>query len=376
MKLHRMPLLVKSMILEELGFDERLFLSFTSKRTCSLLELSRNDLKGSIKIHINKKNVSVSVRKSSCRLAKRIPAINISSSMNNEWKFEIPYKQHYLNDSSSWTIDGSSVQTVKDSSTIHCGLIDERVGCDTMSNSMIIFGKVQRHLRGVLNIEKCQLCEFDMTFPAGLIPHLDFNFCYDRIDFLSAFSMCMTLEDLTVLLENIKAKRIYLRDIVLSVPGHKYHKNPELKKSSIDWLEIQNYSWVDFSELPAAKLITIREKVPLDQMKMVLTSWVAGRNRDIEIGDFEVGNVTDRNRETIFSGLKTYATQLTDAEIGSFFKSTKHLPRRWYYRGVVAVDILSDIDGLRATVFEGPIHEYTQRIFMVVWNEENLRKIG
>ncbi|CAO4363052.1 unnamed protein product [Caenorhabditis nigoni] len=52
MKLHRMPLLIKRMIIEELGFNERLFLSFTSKRTCSLLRLFRNHFKVSIEMNI------------------------------------------------------------------------------------------------------------------------------------------------------------------------------------------------------------------------------------------------------------------------------------------------------------------------------------
>ncbi|PIC53686.1 hypothetical protein B9Z55_003288 [Caenorhabditis nigoni] len=338
MKLHRMPHLVQRMILEELGFDE------------------------------SKSKVSVRVQKPR---APRIPDVI------NEWEFNIPYKQYLMNDSPIWKIDGTAVQVEKyDSTILCCGLIDERVGSDTTSNSFVVFGKVLRHLNSVLNIERCQLCEFDMTIPVGLIPQLDFNFYYGRIDFLSGDSMFMTLEDLTVLLENIKTKQLCLIDIVLSVPGYKYQKNPE-KKSSIDCLKIRNFDWVDFPELPAAKRIIISRKIEMDQMNMVLTSWVAGRNREIEIGEFETDEFSDRNRETIYTGIETHAPQLTKAEITSFFDSSQHSLNLRLLRNIVAVDILRESDGIRATIIEAAMESHVnQKLFVFVWSDSNLRTIG
>ncbi|CAO4363034.1 unnamed protein product [Caenorhabditis nigoni] len=375
MKLHRMPLVVQRMIMEELGFDERLFLSFTSKRTCSLLGLSRNHLEGiSIEIDIKTSKVSIRVRKPSYPLTERISAINIRPSINNEWEFNIPYKQYSVYGSSAWTIDGSTVQTVKYPSTIHCGMIDERVGRDTTRNSMIVFGKVLRHLNSVLNIQECRQCEFFTTLPVGLFRQLDCSYSYGSIETRTGYITSTTPEDLTFLLDRIKAKRLSLNVAVSTDPVFKYRKDPE-KKSSIEWLRIRNFNWVDFSQLPAAKVISM--EVRSCDINAVLQSWVAGRNRELDIGDFEIDRLTNPNRETIFNGITRHETQLREAEITSFFDYSKHLPNRQYLRDIVAVDILRKSDGMRATVIEGnSIYEVSRNMFVMVWRKGNLRTIG
>ncbi|CAO4363038.1 unnamed protein product [Caenorhabditis nigoni] len=219
MKLHRMPLVVQKMIIEELGFDKRLFLSFTSKRTCSLLGLFRNDLKVSTEIDIKTSKVSIRVRKPSYTLTEGISAINIRSSISNELKFDIPYEQYYVYGSSACRIDGSTVLYKKYPSTIRCVSIDERVGCDTMSNSMIIFGKVLRHLNSFLNIQECRQCEFEMTLPVGLFRELDCSYSYGSIETRTGYIANTTPEDLTILLGHIKAKALILNVALPSLTG-------------------------------------------------------------------------------------------------------------------------------------------------------------
>ncbi|CAO4363057.1 unnamed protein product [Caenorhabditis nigoni] len=364
MKLHRMPLLIKRMIVEELGFDERLFLSFTSKRTSNFLGLFRTDLKGiSITIRINHSGVSVCVRKTSYR---------------NEWKFRIPYDQDYMKGSSAWIIDGSAVQAGNYPSTIYCSLNDEPVGFDATRNAVIVFGKLLRHLNSILNIQECRQFEFIMTLPAGLLCELDCNYSYDRIGTRRGYMANTTPEDLTFLLDNIKTDRLRLNVAVPSAPGYKYRKNLE-KKSSIRYLKIQNYSWVDFSELPVARYVNIGETIQWDEMNMMLKSWIAGRNREMEIGKFKITKLTDRDRETVFTGIESHSTQLTNAERGKFLEYVDHDE----FIQTIAVDILRDSDGMRATVFEGWTEQMSrnyfhkkQNIFVMVWCEENLRKIG
>ncbi|PIC53706.1 hypothetical protein B9Z55_003297 [Caenorhabditis nigoni] len=374
-----MPLLIKRMIVEELGFDERLFLSFTSKRTSNFLGLFRTDLKGiSITIRINHSGVSVCVRRTSSRLFKPVSAINIRSFIGNEWKFRIPYDQDYMKGSSAWIIDGSAVQAGNYPSTIYCSLNDEPVGLDATRNVVIVFGKLLRHLNSILNIEECRQFEFIMTLPAGLLCELDCNYSYDRIQTRTGYMANTTPEDLTFLLDNIKTDRLRLNVAVPSAPGFKYRKNPE-KKRSIDVLKIVHYSWVDFSELPAARYLTIGETIQWDEMNMILKSWIAGRNREMEIGKFKITKLTDRDRETVFTDIETHSSQLTNAERDKFLEYVDHEE----FIQTIAVDILRDNDGIRATVIEGWTEQMSrnyfhkkQNIFVMVWSEENLRKIG
>ncbi|CAO4363036.1 unnamed protein product [Caenorhabditis nigoni] len=281
MKLHRMPLVVQRMIIEELGFDERLSLSFTSKRSCSLLGLFRNDLKGiSIEIDIRTWDVSIRVRIPSYRLTERIFSINIRSLISNELKVDLPYKAYYMIGYSDYKIDGSTVQAVKYPSTIRIVLIENRVVRETNKN-----------------------------------------------------------------------------------------------KSCIDFLKIVNYSWVDFSDLQAARVISM--EIRSCEVNEVLKSWVAGRNRALEIGDFEIHRLMDMNREAIFNGITRHETQLTEAEIESFFDSFQLSPNRQNLRCIVAVDIVRKCDGMRATVIEGRnSSEPIRYMFVMVWSESNLRTIG
>ncbi|CAO4363044.1 unnamed protein product [Caenorhabditis nigoni] len=281
MKLHRMPLVVQRMIIEELGFDERLSLSFTSKRSCSLLGLFRNDLKGiSIEIDIRTWDVSIRVRIPSYRLTERIFSINIRSLISNELKVYIQYKAYYMIGYSDYKIDGSTVQAVKYPSTIRIVLIENRVVRETNK-----------------------------------------------------------------------------------------------KKSCIDFLKIVNYSWVDFSDLQAARVISM--EIRSCEVNEVLKSWVAGRNRALEIGDFEIHRLMDMNREAIFNGITRHETQLTEAEIESFFDSFQLSPNRQNLRCIVAVDIVRKCDGMRATVIEGRnSSEPIRYMFVMVWSESNLRTIG
>ncbi|PIC53700.1 hypothetical protein B9Z55_003294 [Caenorhabditis nigoni] len=355
-----MPLLIKRMIVEELGFDERLFLSFTSKRTSNFLGLFRTDLKGiSITIRINHSGVSVCLRKTSYRSFKRVSAINIRSFIGNEWKFRIPYDQDYMKGSSAWIIDGSAVQAGNYPSTIYCSLNDEPVGLDATRNAVIVFGKLLRHLNSILNIQECRQFEFIMTLPAGLLCELDCNYSYSRIETRAGYMANTTPEDLTFLLDNIKTDRLRLNVAVPSAPGYKYRKNPK-KKHSIDVLRIINYSWVDFSELPAARVISM--KIQSWEMNEVLKSWVAGRNWALEIGDFEVHRLTNLNREAIFNGITRFETQLTKSERDKFLESV--YPSLQLFLDITAVDILRKSDGMRATVVEVA----NRNMFVMVWS--------
>ncbi|PIC53702.1 hypothetical protein B9Z55_003295 [Caenorhabditis nigoni] len=366
-----MPLVVQRMIIEELGFNERLFLSFTSKQFCSLLGLFRNDLKVSIEIDIKTSEVSIRVRKPLYSLTEGISAINIRSSISNELKFDIPYEQYYVYGSTACRIDGSTVQISEYPSTICCVSIDERVGCDTTSNSMIIFGKVLRHLNRFLNIQESRQCEYFETLPVGLFRRLDCSYSYGKIETRTGCIANTNPEDLTFLLDNMKAKQLILNVAVPSAPGYKYQKNPE-KKSCIDFLKIVNYSWVDFSDLPAARGMYIRIEIQLEQMKTILESWVAGRNREMEIGFFRIDKLTDLNHKALISGIKTQDTQLTGVEITSFLVSTIDLHKMRFPSSTIAVDIVRKSDGMRATVIEGD----KRNMFVMVWSESNLRMIG
>ncbi|CAO4363053.1 unnamed protein product [Caenorhabditis nigoni] len=352
MKLHRMPLVVQRMIIEELGFDERLSLSFTSKRSCSLLGLFRNDLKDiSIEIDIRTWDVSIRVRIPSYRLTERIFAINIRSLISNELKVDLPYKAYYMIGYSDYKIDGSTVQAVKYPSTIRIVLIEKRVVRETNSNLVIVFGKLLRHLNSVLNIQECHQCEFFAKFPVGLFCQLDCSYSYGSIETRTGHIASTTPEDLTFLLDNIKAEQLSLNVAVPSDPGYKYQNNPE-KKSSIDLLKISNYSWVDISDLPAARVIFM------------------------EIQSCEVNENLQKpymcDRKAIFNGITRHETQLTHAE------SEKSVyPSLQLLHNIITVDILRKSDGMRATVIEGNSNnEANRNVFVMVWSEKNLQTIG
>ncbi|PIC21099.1 hypothetical protein B9Z55_026064 [Caenorhabditis nigoni] len=73
-------------------------------------------------------------------------------------------------------------------------------------------------------------------------------------------------------------------------------------------------------------------------MNIVLESWIAGRNRDMEIGEIELVKFSDLNCDIIFTNIRTHATQLTEAEMDSLVDSS--------------TDVLRESDALRATVIE------------------------
>ncbi|CAO4363060.1 unnamed protein product [Caenorhabditis nigoni] len=233
MKLHRMPLVVQRMIIEELGFGERLFLSFTSKRTCGLVKLFRNDLNGfiSIDIYIDNSEISVCVRKP--HLSEPIPAVKIRPCPINKLEFRIPYEQGYVKDSSAWTIDGSTIQAEKYSSAIYCSLNDERVGLDKNRNAVIVFGKLLRHLNSVLNIQECRECKYFMRLPDGLFRQFDCNYSYYRIETQTGYIASTSPEDLTFLLDNINAKQLILNVSVPSAPGYKMDELTEQDRTDL-----------------------------------------------------------------------------------------------------------------------------------------------
>ncbi|PIC53694.1 hypothetical protein B9Z55_003291 [Caenorhabditis nigoni] len=368
-----MPLVVQRMIIEELGFDERLFLSFTSKRSCSLLGLFRNDVKGiSIEIDIRTWDVSIRVRIPSYHLTERIFAINIRSLISNELKVDIPYKAYYMIGYSDYKIDGSTVQAVKYPSTIRIVLIENRVVRETNSNLVIVFGKLLRHLNSVLNIQECHQCEFFAKFPVGLFCQLDCSYSYGSIETRTGHIASTTPEDLTFLLDNIKAEQLSLNVAVPSDPGYKYQNNPE-KKSSIDLLKILNYTWVNLSDLPAARVISM--EIRSCEVNEVLKFWIAGRNRALEIGDFYIDRLTDLNSEAIFNGITRHETQLTESERDKFLESV--YPSLQLLHNIITVDILRKSDGMRATVIEGNSNnEANRNVFVMVWSEKNLQTIG
>ncbi|CAO4363065.1 unnamed protein product [Caenorhabditis nigoni] len=354
MKLHRIPFLVQKMIIEELELDERLLLSTTSKRTCRLLGMFK----------INVKAISIKVT---------LPRIEVEVG-NLFWRFNIPF-QEWSPRSHLLKIDGSSFTHNHSRYFIWKYEGDE---LERMKNAGIVLGKLLRHLTSFLVIEDYLECKCHRLFQ-GLIPQLDFNYVYDRIDIQESPQIePVTPEDLTFLLENVHTKLLSLNVKVPSVRGYKYQKNPQ-KERAIDRLQIRNHNWVDFSDLPAARALFIQNKIQLYQMNMVLESWVAGRNRDMEIGDFWLGEFSDLSRNIIFDDIETHATQLTNAEIDSWFRNSRYLPNRRCLYNQIVVDIMRTDDGLRATVIEvthRPDPQSHRRMFVMVWSETNLRMIG
>ncbi|PIC53724.1 hypothetical protein B9Z55_003302 [Caenorhabditis nigoni] len=359
MKLHRMPYLVQKMIVEELGFNERLFLSVTSRRTCSLL--------GMFKVNLD--SISITVDTDDIR-------ITVWKTYFDEWTFKMPFNQRHWRGSSTWRIDGSVVQVGKGQySAMYCRLNDERLA--TTENAMTVFVKLLRHLKSFLNVRECRHC-FLRIIPVGFIPQLDCDLVYDLLNISNLKTEPVAPEYLEFILENVQTKVLRLDVKVPSVRGYKYRRNPE-KERVVDRLQIQNYSWVDFSELPVARAISIQSKIRLYDMNTILKSWIAGRNRDMEIGDFELGRYSPRNRKIIFNDVETHVTESTEANMDSWFTAYRDLPDRSFLHNVTAVDILRETDGTRATVVEAtnrPEHQSKRRMFVLVWSEANLRPIG
>ncbi|PIC53725.1 hypothetical protein B9Z55_003303 [Caenorhabditis nigoni] len=332
MKLHRIPFLVQKMIVEELGFDERLFLTIASKRTCSLIRKFKVDL-DSISITVRTNEICVFVRKD----------------LWDSITFSIPFHKCQMEHSSAWNIGGSIVRVRKAFRDImEFSLNDDRF--DTTRNAVTVFGILLRHLKSFSNIRKPMQCSF-RTIPVGFIFALDCGFVFNNIEIQTTPIESVTPEELKVLLENVQTELLRLNVKVQSVHDYKYLRNPD-KERSIYRLIIGNHSWVDFSELPAAKVISISKQIPLNQMNMVLKSWVAGRNRDMEIGDFEIGKFSDLNREIIFADVERHPSQITEKEIDAFFCQANNLPSRRFMGNIISVDILREGDGLRATVME------------------------
>ncbi|PIC53681.1 hypothetical protein B9Z55_003286 [Caenorhabditis nigoni] len=342
------------MIIAEMNFDDRLYLSVTSKRTCRLLEMSKLDLV-SISITVYLSYVLVRVGHPYAHLYFNIPfkQSETDNGHHNHLKIGNCSNFQFLRtnwDSFTWNYEGVELERIK--------------------NAGIVFGKLLRHLKTFLNIRKPVQCSF-RTVPVGLIPQLDCNYVYDRIEIRHRGAENMTPEDLTFLLGQLKIKQLDL-NVKVPVGGYKYQRNPE-NKCLIQKLIIRNHIWVDFSELPAAKLIAIKKRISFHQMNTILKSWVAGSNRDMEIGDFELGKKTDR--KIIFSGIGTHATQLTESERETFLEFVCPYPH--LRRGVVAVDIIRENDGTRATVFEAKdVDDPHRKMFVMVWSEENLRRVG
>ncbi|PIC53679.1 hypothetical protein B9Z55_003285 [Caenorhabditis nigoni] len=218
-------------------------------------------------------------------------------------------------------------------------------------NAGIMFEKLLRHLKRFSNIQKPVFCKIEGAIPIGFISQLDCESVYDVIDIRTEPIASVTLEDLTILLENMKIELLRLNVGVPSVRGYKYLKNPE-KERSIDNLEIRNYSWVDFSEMPSAKTIYIEAKIQQDEINAVLRSWIAGKNREMEFADFELGKFSDTNREIIFTDVETHASQLTEEKIESCIRRAKKLPDSLLVHNIIAMDILRENYLLRATVID------------------------
>ncbi|CAO4363032.1 unnamed protein product [Caenorhabditis nigoni] len=182
----------------------------------------------------------------------------------------------------------------------------------------------------------------------------------------------MSPKDLEFLLGQLEIKELDLKVTVSAVRGYKYQRNPE-NDCVTQKLKIRHHSWVDFFELPAAKLISISKRISFHHMNTILKSWVDGSNRDMEIGDFELGKKTDR--KIIFTGIESHASQLAESERGKFLEFVCPYPH--LRRDVVAVDIIRENDEIRATVFEAKdVDDPHRKMFVMVWSEENLRRVG
>ncbi|CAO4363064.1 unnamed protein product [Caenorhabditis nigoni] len=289
MKLHRMPFLVQKMIITEMGLDERMLLSFTSKRTCRLLGMSKLYTSPYLSIKVRSDGVEVRIEN------------------EDKWRFFIPYDKSDLENVVYWKIDGSDV-------------------------------RVSHEVKEI---------------------------------------------DLEVLFSKIKIRELKLNVKVASA-AYKYQKHQEpIGGGKIQKLILQNHSWVDFSELPTARIISFSRQVQSHEINTMLKSWVTGKNREMEVMYSEIGKVTDRTRSFLFTGITQHETQLTEAERDSFlsywFQTNDWRPYQQRLRNIISLDIVRKGDGLRATVIvatAGSLPDPEQKVFVMVWSEENLRTIG
>ncbi|CAO4363062.1 unnamed protein product [Caenorhabditis nigoni] len=357
MKLHLTPYVVQKMIVDELGLDERLNLSVTSKRTCKLL--------GKFKIGLHSFFISIDETEITVHFWK---------SPHANWIFLIPLSERQMKESCAWKMDGSTVQVEKEHSTMSCVLKDDQVGLHTTRSAVILFDKLIKHLKIFVDVPQCRLATF-RTVPAGLIPNLR-NIVFEKLDIQSTPMECVTLEELKMLLESVRTHLLLLDVEIPAIWDYKYMRNPETEKS-IDRLEIGSHSWVDLDELPAARAVTFQSKMQLSQVNTIMKSWISGKNRDMEIGRFEIDRLTDQNREIVFAGVETHVTQVTETEIATFFNTSSALPDRGSIVNMVTVDVVRVDDGTRATVIGATNpRQSKQNLFVIVWTEKNLTQIG
>ncbi|PIC53727.1 hypothetical protein B9Z55_003304 [Caenorhabditis nigoni] len=352
-------ILIAVLVFEMRGFEDkapiRLHLSVLSKRANCILGLYKAIL-SSILITVKAHHITVRVGKLPC----------------GTWYFEIPfYSSSQDNNNVVWNLEGSTIQVKRSHYPPQTHFVLSADG-----NAVALFGKLLRHLTSSHSIQNCFECKF-YAIPDGVISQLESNYIYDKIDIGNDRLEGVTPEDLRFLLEHLRAKVLRLNVECLPISIYKYEKHGD-KDSLIQKLIIGSYSWVNFAELPSIRVISIWRE-GLHQMNTILKSWIAGKNRQMEIGDFELGKYSERNREIIFTGVESDTTSLTTAERNAFLSSESHFPNIKALRDIVALDITREEDWLRATVIEattGPSSQPTQKMFVMVWSDANLRTIG
>ncbi|PIC53720.1 hypothetical protein B9Z55_003301 [Caenorhabditis nigoni] len=387
-----MPYVVQNMIIAELDLDERMLLSFTSKRTCRLLGMS--------KLYTNP-YLSIKVRSD---------GVEVRIDNEDKWTFSIPYDKSALENVVYWKIDGSDVRVsheVKEVGTEikkHTVSIVEGADFKRTRISLDPLGKLLRHLSSFLNYDILHcICH---TLPNGFISQLDCSLNYAKVwirhehvtirefgrfygrfrtrEFKEDRAAVVTPKELEVLFSKIKIRELKLH-VKFASAVYKYRKHPEpIGGPLIQKLILENHTWVDFSQLPTARIISFSRQVQSHEINTMFKSWVAGKNREIEIMYFEIGNkVTDRTRNFLFTGIAQHETQLTKAEIDSFlcywFETNAWRPYQQRLRNIISLDIIREGDGLRATVIvatAGSLPDPEQKVFVMVWSEENLRTIG
>ncbi|PIC53712.1 hypothetical protein B9Z55_003299 [Caenorhabditis nigoni] len=380
-----MPFVVQKMLIDEMLLDDRMFLSFTSKRTCRLLGMSKLyagralSIKATLNTDLNSDGVEVRIEN------------------EDKWTFFIPYDKSDLENVVCWKIDGSDVRVsheVKEIGTEikkHTVSIVEGAGLKQTRKLLEPLGKLLRHLTSFLNFDSLHcICH---TLPNGLISQLECSLNYTKIWIRREFwtlhgwdsedrAAVVTPKELEVLLSKIKSRELKLNVKVASAV-YKYRKHPEsIGGGKIQKLILQSHTWVDFSDLPAARAISFPLKVQSREINTLLKSWVAGKNREMEILDFEIGEFTDRTRNFFFTGITQHETQLTVSDRERFLTYAFSFD---LLSDVIAVDIIREGDGMRATVIEAmlwpPLENNWNRVpyskrtmFVIVWSEKNLKK--
>ncbi|PIC53718.1 hypothetical protein B9Z55_003300 [Caenorhabditis nigoni] len=375
MKLHRMPYVVQKMIVAELDLDERMLLSFTSKQTCRLLGISKLYTPPYLSITVRSYGVEVYI------------------DHEDKWTFSIPYNKSDLENVVHWKIDGSNVLVSHEVEDIedqeikeHTVSIVEGAGFKRTSKLLDPLGKLLRHLSSFLDFKFPKIiCH---TLPNGLIPQLDFSIVLTMLNYGGPYEFkenraaVVTPKELEVLLSKIKITWDLNLNVKVASAAYKYRKHPEsIGRPLIEKLILKNHSWVDFSELPAARIISFTLKPQSHEINTMLRSWVAGKNRETEIVDFEIDKFTDRTRNFLFTGITQHETQLTEYR-ERFLKSEFSFDS---LSDVFAVDIVRASDGMRATVIGAmlqphrdnrwaPWPDSKRMMFVVVWSERNLRR--